>query len=138
MIPRLAVAGIAFDARGRVLLAKRGQAPRKGLWSVPGGKVQFGETLAEACKREMREETGLEVDVGRRVTVLERICREGNDVTHHFVIIDFLVYVLGGEPRAASDVDDVGWFEMAHLAELPTTEGLSDVLDAAQVLSGSS
>ncbi|MEZ4358701.1 MAG: NUDIX hydrolase [Kofleriaceae bacterium] len=130
--PVIAVAAIIFDARGRVLLIERGRPPGAGLWSVPGGRVELGESLAAAVQREVAEETGLRVDVGPLVTVVERI--EPGAVGYHYVILDYLARWRGGEPRAGSDARQVRFCEEPELAELPLTEGLLPVLAAARRL----
>ena len=132
MTPRLAVAGIAFDENGRALLARRGAPPKKGLWSVPGGMVVLGESLVQACAREMREETGLEVEVGTRVDIVERIQRDGDEIRYHYVIFDYLVSITGGQAQAASDAAEIGWFSLDQVRDLATTEGLIEVLQTAQ------
>src|SRR5436190_23233135 len=96
--PVVAVGAIVFDARGRVLLVERALPPGAGLWSVPGGKLETDETLAQAVAREVREETGLEVEVGTLACVVERI---GED--HHFVILDYMARVIGGTLAAGDD-----------------------------------
>ncbi|MBT8496144.1 MAG: NUDIX hydrolase [Deltaproteobacteria bacterium] len=133
MKPAVAVAGIAFDDGGRVLLARRGRPPAQGLWSVPGGKVELGESLAEACQREMREETGLEVEVREQVTIVERIVRDaGGAITHHYVIVELLVDVVAGDLQAGSDAAEVGFFELDAVASMTVTDGLEPVLRQAQ------
>ena len=127
--PIVAVAGIAFDDDGRVLVVQRGRNPGRGLWTVPGGKVEWGEGLAEACQRELREETGLEVEVVELCYVAERMAED-----YHFVILDYLCRVTGGSLTPASDVSDALYVSAAELAELPTTDGLLDAIDAARRL----
>jgi len=125
--PIVAVAAIVFDAEGRVLLIERGTPPGAGLWSVPGGKLEPRETLAQAVAREVREETGLIVEVGTLACVVERI---GDD--HHFVILDYFARVVGGALAAASDARDARFIDPAQLATLPLSDGLADVLVRAR------
>lgn len=135
--PEVAVGGIAFDDGNRVLLIRRGQPPAIGRWTVPGGRVELGETLREACARELAEETGLEVDAGPVVEVLDRMVRDDRgDVTHHFVIIDFLVDIRGGELSASSDADDARFFTLDEATELALTDGLMPVLERALAIAG--
>ena len=124
--PVPAVGAICFDADARVLLVRRGREPGRGLWTVPGGRIETGETAAAACAREVAEETGLEVEVLRLAEVVERIAP-----THHFVILDFLARVTGGALAAGDDADEVGWFTLAETARLPTTTGLVPVHERA-------
>lgn len=133
--PTVAVGAIAFDPDGRVLLIRRGTPPGQGLWTVPGGRVEPGETCAEACAREAAEETGLTVEVADLVEVVERIGRaEGGALGHHFVILDYLVRVTGGTLDARSDAAAAGWFTPAEAAELDTTDGLLPVLERARAM----
>jgi ADP-ribose pyrophosphatase YjhB (NUDIX family) len=126
MTPTIAVAAIVYDAAGRVLLVERGRPPGVGLWSVPGGKVELAETLAQAVTREVREETGLVVEVGALACVVERM---GDD--HHYVILDYVARVIGGELSAGSDVRAAKFVDEGELAKLPLTDGLLDVLARA-------
>jgi 8-oxo-dGTP diphosphatase len=96
---------------GRVLLVRRGREPLKGHWTLPGGLLEVGESLAEGVVREVREETGLEVEVIELVEVLDRIHREEGRVRYHYVIADYLCRVTDGELCAASDADEVRWVE---------------------------
>ncbi len=126
MTPVCAVAAVIFDGE-RVLVIQRGKPPGEGLWSVPGGKLEAGETLAAAVAREVAEETGLVVEVGPLVTAIERI-GEG----YHFVILDYLARAIGGTLQAASDVRDARWVTDAELAAMAVTEGLLEVIGWAR------
>jgi 8-oxo-dGTP diphosphatase len=125
--PICAVAAIVFDPEGRVLLVERGKPPGEGLWSVPGGRLVGSETLAQGVAREVREETGLVVEVGPLSCVVERM---GDDF--HFVILDYLARVVGGTLAAGSDARAAKFVDEAELANLPLTDGLVDVLTRAR------
>jgi mutator protein MutT len=102
--------GAIIVEQGRVLLAKRGNPPRAGQWSLPGGAVELGETLRAACEREALEETGLIVEVGEVVEVLDRIIPGNNrSVQFHYVLVDFLCVRRGGELHAGGDAAEVAW-----------------------------
>jgi ADP-ribose pyrophosphatase YjhB (NUDIX family) len=94
---------------GRALIVKRAHEPRKGEWSLPGGRVELGETLVDAARREMLEETGLDVSVGDIVEVFDRIHRHEGRVRYHFVIVDFLCAWTAGELRPGDDAEDAAW-----------------------------
>lgn len=125
--PVVAVGAFIFDRDGRVLLVERGHAPSEGLWSVPGGRLEMNETLAQAVAREVREETGLVVEVGALACVVERIS-EG----YHYVILDYLARVIGGELAPASDVRAARWVTSDDLAALALTDGLLPLLERAR------
>jgi 8-oxo-dGTP diphosphatase len=110
----LVAVGAVIVHEGRVLLVRRGKEPMKGRWTLPGGMLEVGETLVEGVAREVREETGLEVEVLELVELLERIHRQGKQVQYHYVIADYLCRVKGGELQAASDADAVRWVERAE------------------------
>jgi 8-oxo-dGTP diphosphatase len=114
--PVVGVGAVVLDG-DRVLLIKRGHAPLKGQWSLPGGGVEIGETLEQAIAREVIEETGLIVEVGPMVEVLDRISRDADGrVEHHFVLVDFVCRPSGGILRWASDADDAAWVALTDLA----------------------
>jgi ADP-ribose pyrophosphatase YjhB (NUDIX family) len=127
MTPVVGVGAIVFDDAGRVLLVQRGNPPGLGLWSVPGGRLEPRETLAQAVAREVLEETGLFVEVGTLACVLERM---GDD--YHFVLLDYFARVTGGKLAAASDAAAARFATLDELAGMPLTEGLADVLARAR------
>lgn len=106
--PVVGVGGVVVH-EGRVLLIRRGKQPLYGRWVVPGGTVELGESLADALVREMREETGLEVEPFELLTAFDRIERDGERVTYHYVIVDYLCRWRSGEARAGSDALEVAW-----------------------------
>ena len=108
----------------RLLLVRRGHGPAAGAWSVPGGRVERGEALVEAVVRELREETGLDGLVDGLLGWVERI-----DDDDHFVILDFAVTVLDGEPVAGDDAAEVAWVPVGDVAERRLVEGLAEFLN---------
>lgn len=106
--------GAVIVHQGRVLLIQRGTEPSKGKWSIPGGLIDVGETLTEAVVREIREETGLEVEPLELIELLDRILRDGDRVRYHYVIADYVCRVVGGSLQAASDAAAVRWVERAE------------------------
>ncbi len=111
-------------------MIRRGHGPAGGRWSIPGGRVEFGETLAEAVVRELAEETGLEALCDQLVGWVERI---GDD--HHFLIVDFAVTVLSTEaPMAGDDAAEAAWVPVADVASLPLVDGLAEFLHEHGIL----
>lgn len=120
------VGALIYDAAGRLLLVQRGHEPARGTWSVPGGKVEPGETARAAVVREVREETGLDVEPLALLVTVERAAPSGGT----FVIEDFRCRLLGGTLRAGDDADDAAWFDAAALvaARGHLAPGLFEVL----------
>ena len=111
--PLVGVGAVIVDS-GRVLLVQRGREPLKGHWTLPGGLLELGESLAAGVIREVQEETGLEVEPVELVELVDRIHREDDRVRYHYVIADYLCRVVGGTLRAASDAAAVRWTERAE------------------------
>jgi mutator protein MutT len=132
--PVVSVGAVIVDG-GQVLLIKRGQPPLQGRWSLPGGVVEVGETLREALVREVREETGLEVEVGPVVEVLERIERGADTrVEYHYVIIDYRCVVRGGRLACGTDADDARWVAASDIAAFGVTTAVRSVVHKALAL----
>jgi ADP-ribose pyrophosphatase YjhB (NUDIX family) len=129
--PLVGVGAILLQ-RDRVLMVLRGKQPLEGWWSLPGGLLEIGESLADAVRREVREETGLEVRPAGVVEIFERIMRDPQGVPeYHFVLVDYLCHVVGGEVRAASDARAVEWVRRRDLPKLRITEGTLAVIEKA-------
>lgn len=102
--------GAVIVRDGKALIVRRAHEPRKGEWSLPGGRVELGESLTDAVRREMREETGLEVAVGPILETFDRVHRAADGrVRYHFVIVDYLCIPTGGAAQAGDDAEAVAW-----------------------------
>jgi ADP-ribose pyrophosphatase YjhB (NUDIX family) len=129
--PIVGVAALIFR-RGRILMAQRGKPPMKGAWSLPGGAVETGESLDAAVRREVIEETGLEVKPVKVFEVFERIMRDARGgAEYHYVLIDYICRATGGDLRAGDDVCRVEWVRERDLAQLEITEGTLEVIERA-------
>ena len=124
------VGAVIKDDRGRLLLIKRGHAPGAGLWSLPGGRIEPGETDAEALVREMCEETGLVVEVGQLIGTVRRPAQDGDALD----IRDYAATVTGGTLRPGDDAADARWVETTDLRSLAITAGLIEALISWGVL----
>ena len=118
----------------RLVLVKRTQPPLSGEWNLPGGVVELGEPLNAACAREVLEETGLVVDVGPLIDVVERIEQDGDRVRYHFVIADYLCRARGGDLRSGSDAGDVALADPAALDAYRLTRQALEVIARGLVL----
>jgi len=118
-----AVGAVIVDAHGRLLLVRRAHPPSLGLWSLPGGRLEPGETPEQGCTREVLEETGLLVTADER---LERLDVDGDVVVYD--VVDFRCTVVGGQLRAGDDAAEVRWVALTSVADWPTSPGLAAAL----------
>ena len=117
---------------GRVLLIRRGQAPDAGQWSIPGGAVDLGESVEDALRREVREETGLEIAVGAFLEIYERVERDRDGgVRFHFVVLDYAATLLGGTLQAGDDAAEAAWVDPADLDRYAVAESIRRLIRSA-------
>lgn len=120
--PAVAVGAVVFHQR-RVLLVKRSKAPSLGVWAIPGGSVELGETLQQAAEREILEETGITIRAGEPIFCFDAIEREASGrVKFHYVITDVLADYVAGEPIANDDALDARWVAAEELDDLNVSE----------------
>jgi ADP-ribose pyrophosphatase YjhB (NUDIX family) len=125
--PVCGVGGVIIDD-GRILLIQRGRPPGEGLWAVPGGKVRFGETMTDAVRREVFEETGFQTRPGQVVWAGDSI-GPGEPPAWHFCLVDFLCEVEGGDLRAGDDAAAIAWVPLDETDEYPLTPTMFELLD---------
>jgi len=129
--PYLAVSA-AIIRDGRVLVAQRARGPALGIWTMPGGVVEAGESLTEALVREIQEETALTIEPVALAGHREVMVRDtGGRVSRHFVIMCFAARWIAGEPQLNDELSDARWLLPAELAGLKTTEGLAEIVASA-------
>ncbi len=117
---------------GQVLLIRRANEPSRGRWSIPGGTVELGETLAQAAIREVREECRVEVEIGGVLSAFDLIQREEKgQIRYHYVLIDLAASYVGGEPTASTDALEVRWVREAEFDELDIIPRLLPILRKA-------
>ncbi|MCX7109614.1 MAG: NUDIX hydrolase [Proteobacteria bacterium] len=129
--PAIGVSAIIFDQNERVLLIQRGKPPAAGFWHAPGGKLEAGESLVEGVRREVKEETGLDVTIGPIMAVVERR-QEG----FHYVIVDFMAYLADPnqtEIKPADDASAAAWVAEDELMNYPIAGGLLPILERARL-----
>jgi 8-oxo-dGTP diphosphatase len=129
--PYLAVSA-AIVRDGKILVVRRARAPAHGLYSLPGGVVEVGETLKEAVMREVREETGMTIEPVALAGFREAIVRDAESrVERHFIILCFAARWRAGEVLLNEELDEARWLDPAELAGLPTTSGLAEIVAEA-------
>ncbi len=117
-----------------VLLIRRGNPPRAGEWSIPGGRQEWGETIRETAAREVLEETGVTVRNLRLIDVVDGISRAGGAVTGHWTLVDFRAEWAAGEPRAGDDATDARWVAIEDLAAYGLWSETQRIIEAALAL----
>lgn len=125
MHPVIAVGAVVIR-NGTVLLVKRKKAPNKGLWTIPGGRVNFGETILAAAERELWEETTIRAQAQYAISVFELI--DATVPAMHFVIVDVLMRLQSGEATARSDASDVRWVDHAAITEFGIEKNTRDLI----------
>ncbi len=132
--PVVGVGGVVIRD-DRVLLIRRGTEPLKGAWSIPGGTLELGETLVEGVRRELREETGLDVRVGELIEAFERVFRDGDGrPRYHFVILDYFCEAASGTPQPGGDVTEIALAREDDLARYELTPAATRVIRKAFVM----
>lgn len=126
----VAAVGAVVVHDGAVLLVRRGRAPSRGVWAVPGGRIELGETLAEAAEREVREETGIRVRAGEPVWSFDSVVRDAEGrVAFHYVIVDLLADYVAGEPRAGDDALEARWSRPEDLPGMTVSPPTLELLE---------
>ena len=114
--------GAVVICDGKILLEKRKNEPGKGKWSIPGGLVELGESVEQTVIREVREETGLEVEKPKHIDVVDNVVRDNNsEIKYHFVIIDYFVKLKGGTMKATSDAEELRWVTFDEVEQYDLT-----------------
>jgi len=115
--------GAVIICDGKILLEKRRNEPGKGKWSIPGGLVELGETAEQTVIREVREETGLEVEKPEHIDVVDNIIRDSNgEIKYHFVIIDYFIRLKGGKLEVGSDAGELRWVLLDEVEKYDLTK----------------
>ena len=135
--PIVGVGAVIWNRHGEIVLIRRGQEPRLGEWSIPGGRLEWGESVREGIIREVREETGLEVEIGGLIDVVDAVTRDASgEVVRHYVLIDFLVRPVAGTLSAGSDAAEARWVAYAALDEYVLWSETRRIIDAAARMRG--
>jgi 8-oxo-dGTP diphosphatase len=115
--------GAVIICNGKILLEKRKYEPGKGKWSIPGGLVELGESVEQTVIREVKEETGLEVEKPEHVDIVDNVIRDEDDeIKYHFVILEYFVKLKGGVLKAASDAEELRWVMLDEVEKYDSTK----------------
>lgn len=125
---------MVFNDRDEILLIRRGKPPHYGRWMIPGGSLEWGESLEAAATREVREETGIEIEIEAFAAFVEAIAPDGAE--YHFLIMDYVAHATGGSLQAGSDALEAAWVSASSLSELSLTQELLSVIEKARRITG--
>jgi 8-oxo-dGTP diphosphatase len=133
--PVLGVGAVIWNDKDEVVLIRRGKEPRRDQWSIPGGHLEWGESLHDAILREVREETGLIVEIAGLVDTVDLIVQDGSgEVTRHYVLIDFATRAVAGELRAGSDAAEARWVAFSALSDYPLWDETRRIIEESRQL----
>lgn len=134
LYPRIGV-GVLVQKDDRFLLIKRGQEPSKGVWTVPGGHVELGESLEQTAHREIAEECNIKIDALKLLDIFEFIrYGENNRIRYHYVVIDFLAHYMDGALKAQDDIDEARWLRKEEIGDLNLPEDTLSLLRKARMI----
>ena len=129
----VAVGAFIFNKKGEVLLIRREHDPYKGYWTIPGGRVNYGETLEDALKREMMEETGLEIEIIDLVCAISLITKdETGNIKNHYVLIDYIVLAKDDKLKIAPDIPEADWYPLDQLPRLHMPNFTCEVFETVE------
>jgi 8-oxo-dGTP diphosphatase len=135
--PIVGVGAVIWNDRDEIVLIRRGQEPRRSEWSIPGGKLEWGELVRDGILREVQEETGLVVEILGLIDVVDSVRGDSSGaVLHHYVLIDFSVRHLSGELAAGSDAAEARWVPVTALAEYSLWTETRRIIETAQRMRG--
>ena len=127
--------GIVVFHQQKVLLIRRGKPPRQGEWSIPGGKQKLGETLQQAARREVQEETGLKLGPLMLVDVVDSIFKDSQkQIQYHYSLIEWTGEFVSGELNAADDASDAEWFELSEIKNQGLWEKTVEIINKADMI----
>jgi ADP-ribose pyrophosphatase YjhB (NUDIX family) len=133
--PIAAIAAAVFDDQGRVLLVRRGRPPRAGLWGLPGGVLDLGERLHDGVRREVREECGVEIEIGGLVAAFEPIHWDSDGIVeYHYVVLDYWARLLSGVATANDDAAAVAWVPSEAIEAYQLSADTAEVIESARSL----
>ena len=135
--PIIGVGAVILNQAGEVVLIRRGKEPRRGEWSIPGGRLEWGESVHDALRREVHEETGLKVEIEGLIDVVDAVSRNAaGEAIRHYVLIDFLTRPIDGELCAGSDAAEARWVPFDNLAEYSLWSETRRIIEAAMRMRG--
>jgi 8-oxo-dGTP diphosphatase len=130
--PIIGVGAVIWNVKGEVVLIKRGKPPRLDEWSIPGGHLEWGETLKGAALREAREETGLTIELAGLIDVVDSLSHdEAGAVTRHYVLIDFAARAVAGKLCAGTDASEARWVPFAELGKFALWSETRRIIEAS-------